>query len=225
MKSFFFLGLSILCFTGCSGPFGEDSYKQIQIDDVPKEIRIPSALWNRIEGKEESHASGGEHGGGAVETEGPETSGALFMPVNVILKEKSPGVLVDPLIRIVFPRGGGLIDLASYTTGKQGSFYVKFEWPEAEKAEDISIWYDSKARRRKLDDGFWGTGCGRFYEITQGLKREMASEGLKVNTTRERHLTVLGGHFVFAMKKPHQNFVAQVTFKDSRLPVLFCEEL
>ncbi|HRO66959.1 MAG TPA: hypothetical protein PL182_05295 [Pseudobdellovibrionaceae bacterium] len=223
MKSLLPLGLSILCFMGCSSPLTEETYREIQVEDVPKEIRIPSALWERIEGKEESH--GDAAAPTSTESESSETSGALFMPVNVILREKTPGVLTEPLIRIVFPRGGGQVDFASYTTGKQGSFYVKFEWPEAEKAEDVSAWYDSKARRRKLDDGFWGAGCGRFYEITRGLKKEMSEEGLKVNTTRERHLTVLGGHFVFAMRKSHQNFVTQVTFKDSRLPVLFCEEL
>lgn len=192
-----------------------DEPRVVEINEIPEETMIPPALWDQIEIK--VHPKDGESS--------QEGTGVLFMPVSVILREKNPGVLVEPALKLEFPRGGGTVDFARYTTGVPGTFYVSFEWPEADKLESLRVWYDSKGRRRKLEDGSWGSGCGRFYELTPKFSSEMKKGGLMVNTTRDRHLTVLGGHFIFSLEKAKQTYVAKITFKDSKKPVLFCEEL
>jgi hypothetical protein len=229
---------------GCG--HGEDEQQKMSesvTDEIPKEIQIPSKLWDFIEGKadpdfvEAEHAPDlqvadgghgedtGDHGGGGGSEGSFEagSGGALFVPVDVILTEKNPGVLSQSPIRIRLPRGGGAVDLAQYTTERQGSFFVRFEWPDQEGAGSIESWFVSKARKRKLGSEMWGAGCQSFFRITKGLAKAQSGEGLKVNTTRLRHLTVLGGHFIFSSRKSGQTSVSQVTFRDSRYPQYFCE--
>jgi hypothetical protein len=50
-----------------------------------------------------------------------------------------------------------------------------------------------------------------------------SGEGLILNVTHARHVSALGGHFVFSYKKDKQTFVSEVTFVDSKWPTLFCE--
>jgi hypothetical protein len=45
-----------------------------------------------------------------------------------------------------------------------------------------------------------------------------------VNKTRNRHLTLLGGTFVFSVNDGKQMRISQVTFTDSRNPEYFCGE-
>ncbi|MBX2987457.1 MAG: hypothetical protein KF802_06140 [Bdellovibrionaceae bacterium] len=233
--------LAVVMFACSKNAHEAEPQRTIVVDDIPKEIRIPSAVWDRLEGKAAHGAHGGEgehgapaaggggdHGGGSGGASAEEedlNSGALFMPVTVTLIEKNPGVLSESPLTIRLPRGGGTIDLAPFMTGTEGSFHVRFEWPEREETDEFQSWFVSKARRRKLGDELWGAGCGRFYRVTQALEKTMKSGGLTVNTTRNRHLTVLGGHFIFSAKRKGQLFLTQVTFKDSRFENLYCEEL
>lgn len=217
MKRLFFgaLLLSLIGNTGCSEAEKNLSVeREIEMLDVPAETKIPASLWEKLAGTPEASAP-----------EGESSTGVQFMPVSVILREKSAGVLSDRSLRLRFPRGGGTLDLAPYVTGSQGSFYLSFEWPEVTDLTQLKVWYDSKGRRRNLEDGTWGSGCGRYFEITAGLLKEISQGGLKLNTTRERHLTVAGGHYFFVFEKDKQRSIAKVTIKDSRYPILFCEEL
>lgn len=199
----------------------------VEVQDIPKEVQIPSGVWDRIEGKvshgaDEGH---GESAGAADADAGRESGGVLFMPVDVILTEKNPGVLKEPAVKIRLPRGGGRIDLNDYVASREGSFFVRFEWPEVEDPKGLKAWFVSKARKRRIGDELWGAGCRALFDVTKGLQKAMTAGGLKVNTTRNRHLTVLGGHFVFSNAKNGQTFAAQVTLMDSRRPELYCEEL
>ena len=241
MKNFsLHLACCLLFAFGCTKPEAENKIeKEMTVDEIPTEIKIPTALWDAVEGKvrhgaegghekAEGAAGGGEHGGGGgagAEGESSSTAGALFMPIDLILTEKNPGVLKEPSVKIHLPRGGGTVDLASFMGEQQGSFFVRFAWPEVEEGQELQSWFVSKARQRKLGEEVWGSGCGKFFKITQGLAKQMKGEGLKVNTTRNRHLSLLGGHFVFATKKNGQNFLAQATLKDSRFEALYCEAL
>lgn len=224
------LALAVFAALACSkeGPQHETT---VAIDDIPKEIRIPSSLWEDVQQKNssakpaEGEAEGGESAGGsAVELE-EEHGGVLFMPIDVILEEKNPGVLKQSPVRFKFPRGGGAIDLSQIVGDQPGSFFVRFELPDIDEPEKTQAWFVSKARRRKLGDEIWGAGCNKYFRITKGLARLDKTGGLKVNTTRDRHVTVLGGHFVFSAKKQSQTFTTQVTFKDPRHPDFYCEDL
>lgn len=212
---------ALLC-AACSDHAHED-IRTIEVEDIPKEVKIPQKLWDEIQGKAPAAADG--ETAGAAATELGDEGGVLFMPVDVILEEKNEGVLKESPVRIRLPRGGGAIDLSTVVTDNPGSFYVRFEWPDVEDASTLQAWFVSKARRRKLGDEIWGTGCRKFLKITKGLQAAQKKGGIKVNTTRDRHVTVLGGHFVFSARKSTQVFAAQVTFVDPRHPDFYCEEM
>lgn len=257
MRQFFCL-LALLL-VGCpeEGHHASVESVEVTVDDIPTEIRIPSLLWDFLDGKKDPNQmllnaahGGGEHAGGgghdapaagghdappagghdAPAAAGAEAAtepgaGVLFMPVDVTLTEKNPGVLKQSSVRIHLPRGGGSIDLAKYLDDQAGSFFVSFAWPEASDPKEVQSWFVSRARKRRLDNELWGAGCNKFFRITSGLQKALAGGGLKANTTRNRHLTVLGGHFLFATRRDSQtNFLAQVTFTDSRHKNLLCEE-
>lgn len=204
---------AVFLLPGCQAHEGAEADSVVHVEDIPAEIKVPSALWSEISG-------GGPHAEGEAASE--DDSGVLFMPVDVILTAKNEGVLTASPLTIHLPRGGGAVDLSKYVTGRQGSFFVRFAWPDADEKETVNSWFVSRARRRKMGDELWGAGCHKYFRITAALARSNAHEGLKVNTTRNRHLSVLGGHFVFAAKKGGQTFTAQVTFDDPRFPELFC---
>ena len=67
-----------------------------------------------------------------------------------------------------------------------------------------------------------GMGCDQYADITSYFKKENSKEGFRVNTTDGRHITVLGGTFVFVVAEPEALNIALVQFQDSRLPDLTC---
>jgi hypothetical protein len=234
-----YLLLSCFLLAACTEKvsFRTDAPKVISFEDVPADIRVPSSAWDLLEGKsaEEHHeeakleSGGGEHGGGKAEG-GEHGKGApgggsdiIFSEVNVFFTQKNDGVLKETSYKIQLPRGGGEIDLADYMGNQAGSFYVGFEFPEFEDVVDKKVLFVSHARKRKVDGDVLGAGCNQFFDISKKFNKAMQGEGIKSNTTRERHATLLGGSFLVSAKKNASTYVTQVTFKDSKHPYLFCE--
>ena len=171
-----------------------------------KDIRIPTLLWEKIE-----------------QTSGEIKDGTLsFFPIKVIFKEKTEGLVQRDFHEITLPRGGGEIDLAKVLKKEQGTFSVSFELEGLEMPEDLQVYFVSQSRKRRIDGDIWGAGCRKFLDIKSFYLSTIAKEGLSVNTTRNRHLTVLGGNFVFVIKNGKQVLLSQVTFTDSSEPNLFC---
>ncbi|MNJ99714.1 hypothetical protein D3C87_174950 [compost metagenome] len=218
-----FLSLTCLSVVACTPKEGYvvDSYHEQKIEDLAEEVKIPSKAWDILEGK-----STAAHG--SSEEQSPEASSVLakefvFSEVTVFLVEKNPGVLKRPAYKISLPRGGGEIDLDHYMGISPGSFFVGFEYPEFVDAQDKKVLFVSQAKKRKIDDIVYGLGCNQFVDITSKFFEAMKREGLKVNTTRDRHLSVLGGHFLFSAQKNNTVYVSQVSFTDSNKTNLFCE--
>lgn len=199
---------------GC-GKHHEEQMNDVTISEIAKDIHIPARLWDEV-----------EKGGSVEQGAGTENSrGVQFMTVRVTLTDKNPGVLKKSPIRIELPRGGGAIDFANYLTGTRGSFFVSFDWPEADAAEAVQSWFVSQARIRRVGDDTWGAGCNKYFRISAPLHEQIKTGGIKANTTRNFHLSLLGGHFIFSTQKHRQPLVTQVTFHDSRFPEYFCKEL
>ncbi len=175
--------------------------KVFDLTEVGKEISVPSQVWKQIDSLM-----------GAKDN-------LTFAPMKVRFVEKTPQVLIEPEIVVNLPRGGGEIDLSRIVKDKQGSFFVFFEFEEIKDEFQMKAFYVSQAKKRKLDDEVWGAGCHKFMDIKDFILKAGKSKGIEVNTTRNRHDSVLGGNFIFAMN--HQ--VTQVTFTDSKQPQLFCE--
>jgi hypothetical protein len=137
------------------------------------------------------------------------------------LTEKNPGVLLRPSYVIDLPRGGGDIDLSEYLSGQAGTFYVKFDFAP-EEGTFSTLHYLSNARKRKIDEKIVGAGCNTFMNIKSYWQKVATENGIIVNTSRQRHLSVLGGRFIFSAKGERQTYVSQVNFTDSQKPQYFC---
>lgn len=174
--------------------------RTFEVTENGPDVLIPIGIWKKF----------GDIGG---------KDSVAFAPIVVRLAEKTPGVLVDPDIEIKLPRGGGQVDLSQFVTGKQGTFHVFFQFEEMKDSANSSVYFISRARKRDLDNEIWGAGCNKYMDIKNDFLKRGQQQGIEVNTTRNRHLSVLGGTFFFS----HGPQISQVTFTDSQQSQFFCE--
>ncbi|UOF01110.1 hypothetical protein [Bdellovibrio reynosensis] len=203
-----------------------EKYHEVKFSDLPVDVKIPTKAWDLLELKAPAAAhgeGGGDHGAAAGEAT-PAAKNIIFGDVAVFLVQKNDGIVKSEAVKILLPKGGGTIDLAQFITDKQGSFYVGFEVPGLAEAVSKKVLFVSGAKKRKLGDKVIGAGCNQFVDITDSFLKNMQGEGLKVNTTQERYLSVLGGTFLFSAEINKDVQVAAVTFKNSKYNHLFCEE-
>lgn len=188
-----------------------EEYQEVKFEDLADDVKIPTKAWEMMELKspEEAQVSA--------------TKNLIFSEVNVFLVQKNSGIVEGEAVKIALPKGGGTIDLSRFITTQKGSFYVGFEFPAFETATAKKVIFVSGTRKRKIGHQVFGAGCNQFFDITDRFFKEMKGEGLKVNTTQERYLSVLGGTFLFAAQKDNDVRLAQVTFKNSQYSPLFCE--
>ncbi|MGZ5279710.1 MAG: hypothetical protein ACXWC9_07205 [Pseudobdellovibrionaceae bacterium] len=176
------------------------SAKVFEMSESGADVKIPIQIWNQL-----------------APVGGKEAVG--FSALTVRLVEKSPGVLIDSEVEVKFPRGGGEIDLAHFVKGQSGSFRVFFQLEDSGPDDQMRAYFISRARKRKIEGEVWGAGCNKYMNIKSYILGEGRTKGIEVNTTRNRHDSVLGGTFFFS----NGNQVTQVTFKDSNQAHLFCD--
>ncbi|WP_413577305.1 hypothetical protein ACLVWU_03330 [Bdellovibrio sp. HCB290] len=220
-----FILSAFVILSGCSkdpGGYHREEYKVVKFEDVPPDLKIPTKAWDMLTFQAAPDAHGEGHGEGSEKAES-STKEVVFSDVTVFLVDKNPGVLKEEAIKFELPRGGGEIDLSQYVNDRQGSFYVGFEFPAFTEAKQSKVLFVSHARKRRLGEIVYGAGCNQILDITTKYNLAMKGEGLKVNTTRERHITVLGGTFLFSAEKGDTVYVAQVSFVDPAHKNLFCE--
>ncbi|MGZ3747146.1 MAG: hypothetical protein ACXWRE_07255 [Pseudobdellovibrionaceae bacterium] len=191
------------------------STKTVKMEELPADFKIPANIWELVT-KSDDEKPGTE----------ANSLGVFYSSVKLFLTEKNPHILQTPSYVIEFPQGGGMVDLAQYLSGQQGSFYVGFELPpEFQEGSNFKAIYISKARKRKLDERIFGAGCNKYFDITPKFLEMMKTEGIKANTTRQRHVTLLAGHYIFSVIKDHRLHITQVTITDSQNKNLLCEAL
>ena len=162
--------------------------RTIQMPEMTQDIQLPTKLWDMV-----TEAS--------FEKAIQQSATFIFAPLVVNLEEKTPGVLTDSVIRLEFPKGGGQIDLSKYVRKERGTFKVRFDFEGFSDAESLKVYYISKARKRKIDDELFGSGCKHFFDVKDYIMKANGKDGLVVNVTRDRHDSALGGHFLFSYKK------------------------
>ena len=198
----------------------------ISVREQGTEFQIPAQIWDLLLRVDEGDKIVLEPKEGQKKEEvEPElaTASFLYAPVAIVLREKNLGVLKEPAIKIEFSEGGGEVDLARWTTGKNGTFYVQFVWEGADpEATEKHVFFYSRSRKRKVGDQTIGTGCHQFMDLTNYIVG-LGDKGLTVNTTRNFHSSVLGGHFIFSWVKDTVKKVTRITFKDSQNPSYSCE--
>jgi hypothetical protein len=220
-----FLGSFLLLLAnGCSKHAIFENKEDFEIrivSDLPQEVSIPSSLWDRVEGK--VGILPGTLPAAAAPTSSEGSSGEIiFAPLRVYLIEKNDGILHHPKYKIDYPLGGGKLDLEEFTTGQTGSFYFGLEIPEIPGLTDLRVYYVSQARARKIDGEIFGAGCNVYMNISAQFQKEMLKEGLKVNTARNRHVSVLAGLFILTAQKGKQIVVTQLKVTDSKNSQLLC---
>ncbi|HEY1079167.1 MAG TPA: hypothetical protein VGE46_03685 [Bdellovibrio sp.] len=201
-----------------------EEYQEIKYEDLPEDIKVPTKIWEMVEfkgaGAEKAEGHGGGHGEGAA---APAASKNLvFSDLQIFLVEKNSGVVAGEAVKISLPKGGGTVDLSRFITNKQGTFYVGFEFPEFAEAQAKKVIFVSNTKKRRIGSQIFGAGCNQIFDITDRFMQEMKGDGLKVNTTQERYLSVMGGTFLFAAQKGSDVFLAQVTFTNPQQAALFC---
>ncbi len=200
---------------GCSRDADESDpqHTQIfQVKDLGKDFFLPSKIWDSFF----DNSSG---------TSRKVNSQILFTPIQVVLREKNPGVLIKPTVIFEFSKGGGDIDLSKVLTDQVGTFFVSFEYPGFESPDTLKIYFVSQARKRNVDGQIWGLGCQTYVDVKDWILKNYKKQGIEVNTLRDRHLSVLGGHFAFGYSEKSQVFATQVRFFDSTKGHFFCEDL
>lgn len=252
MIKYFIIATLALGLTACTKKPGyhvEDA-KEVKIEELAEDIKVPSKAWDLLEFKTVSDAPAAGHGGAAGTSEaaghgeaaaghgeakesgghgGGEGKAAAaknytFSDIIVSIVQKNEGVVEGEAVKIRLPKGGGKIDLSRYITAQQGSFYIGIEYPAFETATAKKVVFVSRTRKRKIGNQVFGAGCNQIIDITDRFLSEMQGEGIKVNTTQDRYISVVGGTFLFSAQNGSDVLLAQVTFVNPQLQHLFCED-
>lgn len=210
------------------------------IRDLPVDFQMPLTLWKmllgddfnfRVPEKAAPAAASADQDAKKDEAAPPpaprsvDEKAIIFSAIEVLLEEKTRGVLKSPRIQISFPRGGGTLDLSQYVTDQVGTFFIRFLPTSAEKKVSEKTYFWSRAKKRRIDDEIYGTGCNKVLELGPEWTKMQSGEGFKVNTHRQRHASVLGGRFVFTVRTEKELFLSQVLVTDSVLRDFFCEDI
>lgn len=193
----------------------------ILVDELPDDFVVPQVVWDSMKAEPSEKKEGGGEGEAAtaVKKEKP----ILYSSVNVFLKEKNKGVLKSPIMSYEFSRGGGELDLSKVVGPQSGTFYISFELPEYENALQKRAFFVSQSRQRKVDGEILGSGCHTVLDVSTQIYKLNKDAGMKINTTRNRHDSILGGHMIFLAETEKNWFLTQVTFFDSARVDLFCK--
>ncbi len=192
--------------------------KVIQVSDYGKDFPVPQSSWDLLLSGDPQVGPGGE------KKAADSTLNTFFSEIEVVFKEKTAGVLTYPHFTVRFPKGGGVIDLAEYKTGAQGTYSVQFIIPKFEDALHSKALFLSGSKKRRVGSLILGSGCNVYFDITKNFSKLGSSEGVLVNTTRHRDVSFLTGHFLFSAHRDGQNYVSQVQLKDSKNSYLECGE-
>ncbi len=186
----------------------------ILVDQLADDFVVPSVVWEAMKSSNKNEK----------EKVSEKVKPIVYTLMRVFLKEKTAGVLKSPQLNFEFSRGGGELDFATLTGGKKGSFFLGFDLTEFETVITKKILFISQSRKRKIEDEIIGSGCNKVFDLTHELMKANKKEGLKLNTTRDRHASVLGGHLIFLAETEKNWILSQVTFFDSTRPELFCSK-
>lgn len=199
-------------------------FEKIEIEKSAKEFKIPTELWDLILNEpKEAAAEPAKHGENKEEKK-EEAPILVWLPAKVQLSAVSEDILKNKNTEFEFSMGGGDIDFSKIVVGDKGSFYIKFMLEEFKDPSKIKVFFYSTAKKRKIDDDVYGAGCNVYFEITKKFFNENGKSGIKTNVTDNRHISIFGGHFIFASKNEGKIYLTQVSFKDSTKSDYFCQD-
>ncbi|MCB9084740.1 MAG: hypothetical protein H6624_10375 [Bdellovibrionaceae bacterium] len=139
------------------------------------------------------------------------------------LASSSPDVLVSPSSFEV-GRGGGMLDLAEWVSGVRGDFFLslKAELDESFDSSGLRVYFIGRAPGIEIDGKNWGLGCGRYADITKFYNRNLKTEGVRLNSTRNRYLYTIAGTFLFVYVEGENLHLSTISVTDSRYQDKLC---
>lgn len=194
----------------------------VVVSYFPNEIQVPNAVWDLLEGKSVISFSGQIQPQEIARAKFEEN---IFIGLKVRLVEKTPGVLGGNSFEIKAERAGLNIDLARYVKSPRGTFIMSFRPDVDINPQKTKVYFVSRSRKRKNAGQLLGAGCKNFYDITDYYLKTIMTEGLEVNVTDNRHVSLLSGHFVMlASQEGFVRALTQLSFTDTLHPELICEK-
>ena len=200
---FGFLSLCIGVQVACTALKENPTVQVIKVIDIPRDVQIPQAFIQTIESDLQ------------IETKilSPVFN---FVPLQVLFVEKSVDVLLNPRMLFEFPKGGGRIDMQEVIRGA-GSFYLSFPDEQFKNLPELEhLFYVSQAPEKEILKETFGVGCGKWIDLKNQFTDLKKSDFMLLNSTGQRHLFVLAGHYIFVFRKLNQVFLTQLSISDSR---------
>lgn len=148
------------------------------------------------------------------------------MDLKISLASSSDGVLVGNA-DFGAGRGGAYLDLAEWVTGVRGDFYlgVKAKLEEGLDSNLLKVFFISDSPSIEIDGENWGLGCGKYADITDYYKKSLSSEGVRLNSTRNRYLYAVSGRFLFVTFGNENLYLTSFSVTDSRYRDKLCGAL
>ena len=192
-------------------------------------IKIPKQLIKIMENKyiEEFKLSDPVRAAQYSNTEVMLNSNRRYLNLTLEIYDNKGLVIENPVI-FKPPNGGGIIDMGPYIRNVRGNFYFKLnayldEGSGYEKeAPDLSVFFLSNGKKRKVLDQMVGAGCNKFMDVSSYFDSKMSAEGLKLNSTQRRFLSVVGGTFFFIYTVKDELYLASLKVIDSKYSEYLC---
>lgn len=196
---------------GCTAKHEHEEAKPIEINTFPKEISIPKAFIQKIEAD-------------LLNESKVLTPVYLFIPLKVLFTQKTHGTLASETVSYSLPKAGGTLDMQSIAIG-QGSFYFSFPEEQFKELPELEhLFYVSQSPVTKIDGEDFGLGCGKWLDLKNNFTSFQKPNFLQLNTTKNRHLHVMAGSYIFIFRKLNQIFLTQVTITDSKNGDVLCPQ-
>ena len=151
-----------------------------------------------------------------------------FLGFEVFLYPHKSSVALENAWKLSFPRGGGIIDLKNLVVGSSGSFFLAIRFHnedlklEAGDLQSLRVYFLARAKRRQIGQESFGSGCGKYMDVTNFFRNVILKKGLKLNATEARYFNVVAGTFYFVLLKGGVLNLGTVSFEDSRYTDQLC---
>jgi len=196
----------------------------LKMPTMNQDVFLPTKLWEELEAQYKplifDKSAVEEREGSKAKLETPRE----FFTFHIYLKEKTPGVLAhENGYDLIYTSTGGALDFSEFLNDKKGSFYFGFR-PEIqlEKGDEFKVFYLSNAKISDIGGEAHGAGCDKYLDISNYMNSKMTKEGILLNTTGGRHVSLMAGTFFFATSLKGKLYLSQLTVKDSRFKKLHC---
>lgn len=198
-----------------------------------RDLKIPKPLVKQMEGEyiKSFRLYDSVRASALSESEIMLNSDRKYLIIKVEVFDEGSGALVAPT-RFVMPRGGGIIDLAPLVTSKRANFRVKIQIdvdPQDQHQLDvpslIRAYYVSGAKVKEYPEDIYGAGCNKFMDLTQFYKNQFSKNGIEVNTTDDRYISVLAGSYFFLLAHQEILYLGAIKFINSKRKDLLCPEV